>query len=83
MHKENITKSHTRVSFNLDKTKIMFGETITHTGSFETLYGIMIMLGFNTTMSGKSIIDQMEIFHVVSNPYPFSFQKQFHHREKI
>jgi hypothetical protein len=61
----------------------MFGETITHTGAFETLDGIMIMLGFRTTMSGKSIIDLIESSRDVSNPYPFSFQKQFHHREEI
>jgi hypothetical protein len=52
----------------------MFGETITHTGAFETLNGIMIMLGFNTTMSGKTTIDQKESSRAVGNQYLFLFK---------
>jgi len=34
---------------------IVLGETITHTGAFENLNGIMIMIGFNRVR--KTIID--------------------------
>jgi hypothetical protein len=60
----------------------MFDESIIHTGAFK-LNGIMIMLGFNTVMSGKTIIDQKESSRVVGNPYFFFLFKQIHHREEI
>jgi len=52
----------------------MFGETITHTGAFENLNGMLIMLGFNTIMSGKTTINQKESSRVVGNQYLFLFK---------
>jgi len=43
----------------------------------------MIMLGFNTVMSGKTIIDQTEISLPVGNPSCFFLFKQIYHREEI
>jgi hypothetical protein len=34
----------------------------------------MIVLGFNTVMSGKTVIDQKEISQVVGKPYFFFVQ---------
>jgi hypothetical protein len=54
MHEENITISNTSVSVNIDMTKIMFDEPIIHR-CILNLNGIMIVLGFNTSMDGITI----------------------------
>jgi hypothetical protein len=43
----------------------------------------MIMLGFNTTMSGKTINRPNGKFSGCRQPIPFSFSKQIYHREEI
>jgi len=70
---------HTSVSFKIDRTKIIFDESIIHiiNHTHRFLYnsiGIMIMLGFNIVMSGNTIIDQKESSSVVGNPYFFFVQ---------
>jgi hypothetical protein len=54
MCEEEKTISHTCVSFNLDRTKIMFDGIITHMFLLN-LNGMMIMLGFNTIMDAITI----------------------------